>query len=134
MDGRGRNEWGARLLRSWHLAVLRFAVTRDNADRLGLLAVANEIDRLGKSRDEWMDFNFFRRTSTELCEAILRPNMKGAETLLQQYLARIEDARLKRAFATVIEVDQPEHASTSQRSRAYGAPWRRELRLRRVQR
>ena len=115
MDGRGRNEWGASLLRSWHLAVLRFAVTRDNADRLGLLAVANEIDRLGRSREDGMDFDFFRRTSTELWEAIRQPNMTGAETLLRRHLARIEDARLKRALAAVIEVSQPEQASRSRR-------------------
>ena len=124
MDGRGRIEWGVRLLRSWHLAVLRFAITRENADRLGLLALANEIDRLGRSHGNGMDFDFFRRTSTELCDAILRPDMPGAGTLLRQYLARIEDARLKRAFAAVIEVDQPEQASKSRRSRAYGAMWR----------
>jgi hypothetical protein len=134
MDGRGQDEWGARMLRSWHLAVLRFAVTQDNADRLGLLAVANEIDRLGRSREDGMDFDFFRRTSRELCDAILRPNMTGAETLLRRYLARIEDARLKRAFAAAIEVGQPEQASKSRRSRAYSAPWRRGLPLRQVQR
>jgi hypothetical protein len=135
MDGRGPNEWGAGLLRSWHLAVLRFAVTRDNADRLALFAVANEIDRLGESREHNMNFYFFRRTSAELCDAILRPNVPGAETLLRQYLARIEEARAKRAFAAVIEVGQPEQASKSrQRSRAYTALWRRGLPFRQVQR
>lgn len=71
-----------------------------------------------------MDFDFFRRTSTELCEAILHPNKTGAETILQQYLARIDDARLKRALATVIKVEQPEQASTKQRSKAYSAIWK----------
>jgi hypothetical protein len=134
MDGRGRIEWGARLLRSWHLAVLRFAVTQDNADRLSLLALANEIDRLGRSRENGMDFDFFRRTSAELCEAILRPDMPGAGTLLRQYLTRIKDARLERAFAAVIEVDKPEQASKSRRSRAYSALWRRGLSFRQLQR
>jgi hypothetical protein len=130
MDGQGLTEWRARMLRSWHLAILRFAVTRDNADRLGLLVVANEIDRLGRSYQDGMDFDFFRRTSTELSEAILQPNMPGADTLLRQYLARIEDARLKRALAAAIEVDQPEQASNCRRSRAYSAMWRRGLALR----
>jgi hypothetical protein len=42
----------------------------------------------------------------ELCEAILHPNKAGAETMLQQYLARIDDALLKRALATVLDVKQ----------------------------
>ena len=37
-------EWNARTLRSWQLAILRFAVTLDNADRLALLAIAAELD------------------------------------------------------------------------------------------
>ena len=116
--------WQIRTLRSWHLAILRFALTLDNADRLGVFAIAREIDRLHRPHDERMDFDFFRRTSTELCEAILHPNKTGAATILQQYLARIDDARLKRALATVIKVEQPAQASTKQRSKAYSAIWR----------
>jgi hypothetical protein len=124
MDQQGPVEWQARTLRSWHLAILRFALTRDNADRLGVLAIANEIDRLGSPQDEGAEFDFFRRTSTELCEAILHPNKAGAETMLQQYLARIDDALLKRALATVLDVKQDEQASTKRRSKAYSALWR----------
>src|SRR5467141_2310208 len=100
-------EWSAKTLRAWQLAVLRFAVTLDNADRLAVMAIANEIDRLGSQHDGKPDFNFFRRTSAELCAAILRPN-ELTSTLLRQYLARIDDDRLKRVFAATIETDQPE--------------------------
>ena len=100
------NEWNAKTLRAWHLAILRFAVTLDNADRLAVLAIANEIDRLGPQYDGKPDFNFFRRTSAELCAAILRPN-ELTSTLLRQYLARIDDDRLKRTFAAAIEASQP---------------------------
>jgi hypothetical protein len=100
------NEWNAKTLRAWHLAILRFAVTLDDADRLAVLAVANEIDRLGPQHDGKPDFNFFRRTSAELCAAILRPN-ELTSTLLRQYLARIDDDRLKRTFAAAIEASQP---------------------------
>ena len=41
-------KWHEAMLRTWHLAMLRFAVTRDHADRLGVLAAANEIDRQGR--------------------------------------------------------------------------------------
>ena len=75
----GPIEWEARTLRSWHLAILRFALTRDNADRVAVLAIANEIDRLHTPRDERVDFDFFRRTSTELCETILHHPDRSAQ-------------------------------------------------------
>ena len=122
MDQEGPIRWQTRTLHSLHLAILRFALTLDNADRLGVLAIASEIDRPHRPHDEQMDFDFFRRSSTELCEAILHPNKNGAETKLQQYLARIDDAQLMRALATVIKVEQPEY--TKPRSKAYSAIWR----------
>jgi hypothetical protein len=99
-------EWHARTVRAWQLAILRFAVTLDHADRSAVLAIANEIDRLGPRRDGITDFSYFRRTSAELCAAILRPSEPTA-TVLRQYLARIDDERLKRTFAATIEADQP---------------------------
>ena len=36
--------WLAGTLRAWHLAILRYAVTLDNADRLAVLRIAREID------------------------------------------------------------------------------------------
>ncbi|WP_157449953.1 hypothetical protein [Bradyrhizobium sp. ARR65] len=122
MDQQDPTEWHSRTLRSWHLAILRFALTRDNADRLGVLAIANAIDRLGSPQDDRSDFDF-RRTYTELCEAIQDSNEVGAETLLHQYLARVDDSLLKRALTAVLKIGQPERISTK-RSRAYSAPWR----------
>lgn len=124
MDQQDPIEWQARSLRSWHLAILRFALTRDNADRLGMLAIANEIDRLGQRENERADFDFFMRTSTRLCEAILHPKEIGADTLLQQYLARIDEPELKRAVAAVLDLEHPEQASAKRRSKAYSALWR----------
>ena len=111
-------EWNARTLRAWQLAILRFAVTLDNADRLAVMAIANEIDRLGSQHDGKPDFNFFRRTSAELCAALLRPN-ELTPTVLRQYLARIDDDRLKRVFAAAIETDQPKVPSI-------GKPFKRD--------
>jgi hypothetical protein len=99
-------EWHARTLRAWQLALLRFAVTMDKADRLAVMAIAGEIDRLALERDGNPDFDFFRRTSAELCTAILRPN-ELTSTVLRQYLARIDDDRLKRVFSAAIEAVQP---------------------------
>ena len=67
-------EWHARTLRAWQLAFLRFAVTLDNADRLAVLAIAAEMDRLDPVQDGKRTFGFFRKTSAELCAAILQPN------------------------------------------------------------
>jgi hypothetical protein len=96
----------AKRLRAWQLAVLRFAVTLDDADRLATLTIAREIDRPDQGRDGNPDFRFFRRTSAELCAAIIRPD-RHASTVLRQYLARIDDDRLRRLFAAAIDADEP---------------------------
>jgi hypothetical protein len=94
-------------LLAWQLALLRFAVTLDDSDRLAVLAAAGEIDRLGLNGGRESDFRFFRRTSVELCAAISDPDKAGAPCL-QQYLARIDDERLKRSFAAAIGYHWPE--------------------------
>jgi hypothetical protein len=116
-------EWHARILRAWQLAILRFAVTLDNADRLAVTVIAREIDRLDPQHDGKADFSFCRRTSAELCAAILRPN-ELTPTVLRQYLARIDDERLKRAFAAAIEADQPAVSSVSKPSKHVSDLWR----------
>ena len=103
----GQNEWHAWMIRAWHLAILRFAVTLDNADRLGVFAIAAEIDRLGGSYDKKRQFGFFRKTSTELCASMLRRN-QTADATLRRYLAAINDIRLKGALAAAIAIEQPD--------------------------
>jgi len=103
----GQNEWHAWMIRAWHLAILRFAVTLDNADRLGVFAIAAEIDRLGRSCGEKRQFGFFRKTSTELCASMLRQN-QSADATLRRYLAGVNDSRLKRVLAAAIEIEQPD--------------------------
>jgi len=114
-------EWHARTLRAWQLALLRFAVTLDNADRLAVLAITAEMDRLHPVQDGKPAFGFFRRTSAELCAAILQPN-EHSSALLRQFLARIDDDRLRRAFAATIEAEKV--ASTSKSIRRDGGLWR----------
>jgi hypothetical protein len=97
-------EWNAKTLRAWQLAILRFAVTLDNADRLAVMAIANEIDRLApQSAAATLNFSFFRRTSAELCAAILEPN-ELASMILRRHLAQIDDDRLGRALAATLEI------------------------------
>jgi hypothetical protein len=104
----------ARTLRAWQLAILRFAVTLDNADRLTVLAIAKEIDRLDPRQESRPDFNFFRRTSAELCAAILQPS-ESTVTLLRQYISQIDDDRLKRAFSAAVEGSQPKVKAPTER-------------------
>ena len=99
-------EWYAGTLRAWHLAILRYAVTLDNADRLAVLRIAREIDGLYPRQNGSTEFEFFRRTSAELCAAILQPNER-APAVLRQYLVRLDDDRLKRAFAAAIDAVRP---------------------------
>ena len=116
-------EWRAKTLRAWQLAILRFAVTLDNADRLAVIAIAGEIDRLGPQHDSKPDFSFFRRTSAELCAAILTPN-ELTPTVLHQYLARIDDDRLKHVFAATIQADQPKLSSISKPFKRDNGLWK----------
>ena len=107
------------MLGSWQFAILRFAATLDNADRLGVLAIANQIDRLGRQHEDRPEFGFFRKTSLELCAAILQRD-ETADVLLRQHLARIDDLRLKRALAAAREIERGEPASVNRRSKPAG--------------
>jgi hypothetical protein len=104
MGLQGSVEGDGRTLRAWQLALLRYAVTLDHADRMNVMTIAKEIDRGRREPDERANFTFFRKTSADLCAAIMRQD-EAADAVLQQYLAQIEDDRLKRAFAGAIELD-----------------------------
>jgi len=116
-----RNEWHAKTLRAWQLAILRFAVTLDNADRLAVIAIASEIDGLGP--EDPPKFGFFRRISAELCAAVLQPNELNA-AVLRQYLARIDDDRLQRALAAAIETGEPKTSSAGKPFKRDDGLWR----------
>jgi len=115
MIEQGPVEQHGRLLRAWHLAILRFAVTRDHADRLGVLAVANEIDRLGRQHQAGEGFSFFRKTSAELCAAIVG-RQRSDDIILSRYLAQVDDASLHRPLAAAL--DMPQRTSNPARRRA----------------
>ena len=113
----------ARTLRAWQLAILRFAVTLDSADRLAVMAIATEIDRLDPQQQGKPDFNFFRRTSAELCAAIAQPGESAAK-LLRQYLVQIDDDRLKRVFTAAIEDTQPKAPAVSKPFKRRDSLWK----------
>ncbi|MBB4371313.1 hypothetical protein GGD63_004111 [Bradyrhizobium sp. cir1] len=90
-----------RLLCAWQLAVLRFAVTRSDSDRLNVAALAAELDRLGDRRSGEDSLHFFRRTSSHLCAAICGQR-QDAETTLDCFCKQIDEPRLQLAFAAAV--------------------------------
>jgi len=118
-----RAAWPAKTLRAWQLAILRFAVTLDDADRSAVMAIASEIDRSGPQHDGRSGFGFFRKTSMELCSAILRPN-ELTTAVLGQFLARIDDDRLKHIFAAAMEAGQPKETSVRKPFKRDESLWR----------
>ena len=106
MIERGPVEQHGMLLRAWHLAILRFALTRDNADRLGVLAVANSIDRLGWQPQAREGFSFFRKTSADLCAAITG-RQRNDDVILSRYLTQVDDVSLRHSLAGALGLSQP---------------------------
>jgi hypothetical protein len=104
-----------RLLRAWHLSILRFAVSLDNADHLNVLGIAREMDRFGRKERE-NEFRFFRKTSADLCQAILHQGETWPE-ILRCYLAQIGEHRLKQAFAAAIGMPEPDTAPVRRRAK-----------------
>jgi hypothetical protein len=92
-------------LRAWQLALLRFAITMDNADRLAVLAIAAELDAPGARPTARPAFKFFHNASAELCQAMINPQQAASAAVLFQHLARCDDERLKRAFAAALAID-----------------------------
>jgi hypothetical protein len=90
-------------VRDWLLAILRFAVTLHDADRSAVLTIAEDIDKLGKRLDDRSAYQFFRKTSSELCSAILDKQNSKVSVVLRLHLNRIDDCRLRRAFEAAIE-------------------------------
>jgi hypothetical protein len=90
-----------RLLRAWQLALLRFAVTLDESDRLNVAALAAELDRPSGERAPDDSLHFFRRTSSQLCAAISGQH-QSADAILGSFCEQIEEPRLRLAFAAAI--------------------------------
>lgn len=86
-----------KLLHAWQLAVLRYTVTLNDADRLNVLALAAEVDRLDGRLDE-SSLHFFRRTSVDLCAALLT-RCGDADAVIRRFHAELDEPRLKAAFA-----------------------------------
>ena len=101
--------------RDWLLAVLRYAVTREEADLSAVLAIAEALDSRG-SNSQPSSFHFFSRTSLEVCQAIQEEACLGRTAIIKRHLDRIEDSRLRRAFAAAVESALAQRPANSPKS------------------
>ena len=110
----GSRDWRDRNIREWLLLLLRFAVTREPADRSAVLALGDELDSVGVW---WRPAapSFFRRTSEELCAAIRTAGGVQNVAVLRRHVARIDDPRLWRSFAAAVGLQQPTPPRTMKR-------------------
>ncbi|MEJ0079130.1 MAG: hypothetical protein WDO17_27590 [Alphaproteobacteria bacterium] len=100
MSSNGADKLEAGHVQAWLLSFLRFAVTRDEADRSAFLARARELDRGGHLATP--AFSFFCRTGDELCDALLTPDDSQSRARLDTFLKRIGDDRLRRTLKTAL--------------------------------
>jgi len=98
-------DWPAQKVREWLLAILRFAVTLDQADLAAVQAIAIEMDRLGSHPDA-AGFAFFARSSAEFCHAITNKADPNSAAVLHRQLARIDDPRLRRALEAALDCEK----------------------------
>jgi hypothetical protein len=101
----GSQDQHAGRIREWLLLLLRFAITHDPNDELAASAVADEMDALGL---RWRPSapGFFRRTSADVCRAIIARDDPRRAAILNSHIARIDDVRLRRAFQAAVEREQ----------------------------
>jgi hypothetical protein len=113
----------ARALRAWQLALLRFAVTLEISDRQAAWAIAAELDRPGCQDRHPAPFAFFRRTTQELCAAVLQPGGSN-DAIVRRHLARMQDDRLKRTFQAALEAARPTVVENIKADRRNGNLWK----------
>lgn len=95
----------SRQVHDWALSIVRFAITRDEADKRAILRLADQMDGLG-SLPGVSSFTFFRRTSRDLCRAIADPDDPERNAVLRRYLAMISERSLRRVTAAALDVEK----------------------------
>jgi hypothetical protein len=105
MDVATPHDWQARKVKNWLLAISRFSLTLGSGDELAVMAMADEIDRLGFIGKR-PSFSFFQRTSIELCNAIKDGEYLCRKLILRSHLARIDEHRLRRAFCAAAGLER----------------------------
>jgi hypothetical protein len=111
-----------RQIQDWLLAILRFAVTLEEADRAAVMTVAQDMDRLGVRRAR-SEFSFFARTSREICE-LIADRASPRDISLRRHLSRIANDRLRLALEAVLEIERHPAKSAKSRNRRRDDLWR----------
>jgi hypothetical protein len=119
----GDFELELRKVEEWLFAVLRFAVTREEADRDAILAVAANMDRLGAPAER-SGFAFFVRTSNEICNLIVSGHDPEDKAALCHYLNKIGNDRLRRALEGALGFQRFAQGSERMRGQHGGDLWR----------
>jgi hypothetical protein len=103
-----------RQVREWLFLLLRFAITRDVKDRAAVVAMAEIMDGVDL---RWRPSGptFFTRTTEAACRAIADQQDPAGAAVLRTLVRRIDDYRLQRAIAAVLEL-QISHAAGRARS------------------
>ena len=101
--------WRAKKIQDWLLAIIRFAITRDQSDKHTVLAISQEMDGLGFVPGR-ASFSYFGRTSTELCRAIADHEDPNRTAVLRRLLGMIGDRRLRHAMAAAVDLEGACHA------------------------
>jgi hypothetical protein len=96
----------------WLLAILRFAVTRQEPDRMSALTMANDMDR-PSAHAESNSFAFFANTTKELCDVIANEHTPQRLRVLRQHLGRIGNRRLRAAIEAATGLQERGTAATA---------------------
>jgi hypothetical protein len=86
----------------WLFLLLRFAITRDPIDRAAALAAAMPLDEAATPHVR--TFAYFARTTGQICAAIIGVRDEHACSMLQNFLERIDDERLRAAFSACLDL------------------------------
>jgi hypothetical protein len=70
--------------------------SRETQKTAGALSCAFELDGLGRGRSA--AFNFFVRTTREVCDAVLPSGHQRSDSILRRHALRIDDPQSRRAF------------------------------------
>ena len=100
----GTDDWHARLVADWLFLLLRFAMTRDDSDRARVQIMAEQIDAIGRPRPV-ASRGFFRRTSEEVCMAVVESENPQSLGILKRHADRIDDLPLRRCFRLAAGLD-----------------------------
>lgn len=117
------NELHSRKIKNWLMTLLRFAVTRDNTDRMSVLELARELDRRNAG-DGDSSFSYFVRTSTGICNAIIADLDSARQATLVRFLNCIDDRRLRAALEAATDCRPVEPAAPKLAKRKREDLWR----------